>query len=259
MEAWVETVLRGPLSMTGDPATPTPEEAFRAALSARPDLGREEPEIAENIGVQMGHMGLDVLTVSLLRRLRDIAVTLQPKRVAEVGAGIGHTTAWLMDAWSREEVTSPVQVDIMEQGNRFAVILDRVIKRYAMDEVARVVVGHVEEHAPQTRAWRLAHLASEERPPTLMDGLDLVLLRTGLDALGERATSCMDLLRKGGVLLLLEPPVPGENIDDSTEEGAGMIAGFNAWISFVQGCSEHHDLAFVPVHGGTIVAVRKPT
>ena len=49
----------------------------------------------------------------------------------------------------------------------------------------------------------------------------------------------------------------GEDISDSTEEGAAVIAGFNAWISFVHRCSEAHDLAFVPVHGGTIVAVRK--
>ncbi|MEC8264625.1 MAG: hypothetical protein VX011_03740, partial [Candidatus Thermoplasmatota archaeon] len=63
--------------------------------------------------------------------------------------------------------------------------------------------------------------------------------------------------RKGGVLLMIEPPVPGEDISDSTEEGAAIIAGFNAWISFVHRCSEEQDLAFVPVHGGTIVAVRK--
>ncbi|MAI09457.1 MAG: hypothetical protein CMA08_02595 [Euryarchaeota archaeon] len=243
--------------MAGDNTSPTPEEAFRAALSARPDLGREEPEIAANIGVQMGHMGLDVPTVSVVRRIRDIVATLQPKKVAEVGAGIGHTTAWLLDAWTRDEVVAPMRVDIMEQGNRFAVILDRVIKRYAMEAVARVVVGDVEDHAPQTRAWRLAHVTNDDLPPTLMDGLDVVVLRTGPEGLGVRAAASMDLLRKGGVLLLIEPPVPGDNIDDSTEEGAAIIAGFNAWIAFVHRCSEEHDLAFVPVHGGTIVAVRK--
>lgn len=243
--------------MANEGASPSPEEAFRAALGARQDLGRDAPDIAANIGVQMGHMGLDVPTVSVVRRLRDIVVTLQPRKVAEVGAAIGHTTAWLLDAWSREDVVAPDLVDVMEEGNRFAVILDRVIKRYGMEEAARVVVGTVDEHAPQTRAWRLAHLASKERPPTLMDALDVLILRGGIDSLSARATSGLELLRKGGVLLLIEPAVPGEDVNDSTEEGAAIIAGFNAWISFVQRCSEEHDLAFVPVHGGTIVAVRK--
>lgn len=243
--------------MANEGASPSPEEAFRAALGARQDLGRDAPDIAANIGVQMGHMGLDVPTVSVVRRLRDIVVTLQPRKVAEVGAAIGHTTAWLLDAWSREDVVAPDLVDVMEEGNRFAVILDRVIKRYGMEEAARVVVGTVDEHAPQTRAWRLAHLASKERPPTLMDALDVLILRGGIDSLSDRATSGLELLRKGGVLLLIEPAVPGEDVNDSTEEGAAIIAGFNAWISFVQRCSEEHDLAFVPVHGGTIVAVRK--
>ena len=243
--------------MANEGASPSPEEAFRAALGARQDLGRDAPDIAANIGVQMGHMGLDVPTVSVVRRLRDIVVTLQPRKVAEVGAAIGHTTAWLLDAWSREDVVAPDLVDLMEEGNRFAVILDRVIKRYGMEEAARVVVGTVDEHAPQTRAWRLAHLASKERPPTLMDALDVLILRGGIDSLSARATSGLELLRKGGVLLLIEPAVPGEDVNDSTEEGAAIIAGFNAWISFVQRCSEEHDLAFVPVHGGTIVAVRK--
>jgi hypothetical protein len=89
-----------------------------------------------------------------------------------------------------------------------------------------------------------------------MDGLDLAVLRCGLAELGIRATASLELLRKGGVLLVLEPEVPSDNIDDSTEEGAAIIAAFNAWIAFVHHCSEAHDLAFVPVHGGTIVAVR---
>ncbi|MGB0489554.1 MAG: hypothetical protein ACPHK3_06180 [Candidatus Poseidoniaceae archaeon] len=243
--------------MANGAAPPSAEEAFRAALVARQDLGREAPEVAANIGVQMGHMGLDVPTVSVVRRLRDIAVTLQPRKVAEVGGTIGHTTAWLLDAWTRDDVVAPELVDVMEEGNRFAVILDRVIKRYGMEEAARVVVGTVDEHAPQTRAWRLAHLASKERPPTLMDELDLVILRSAIESLGDRASASMELLRMGGVLLLVEPPVPGDDIDDSTEEGAAIIAGFNAWIAFVHRCSEQHDLAFVPVHGGTIVAIRK--
>ena len=90
-----------------------------------------------------------------------------------------------------------------------------------------------------------------------MDELDLVILRSAIESLGVRASASMELLRMGGVLLLVEPPVPGDDIDDSTEEGAAIIAGFNAWIAFVHRCSEQHDLAFVPVHGGTIVAIRK--
>ena len=57
---------------------------------------RDEPEIAANIGQQLQHMGLTTWSISIHRRLRDALVRLSPQSVLEVGASIGHRTAWLL-------------------------------------------------------------------------------------------------------------------------------------------------------------------
>ena len=42
-------------------------------------------------------------SISVLRRLRDAIGRLSPDRVLEVGASIGHRTAWLLDDFERKE------------------------------------------------------------------------------------------------------------------------------------------------------------
>ena len=66
-----------------------------------------EPEIAANIHEQLQHMGLSTWSLSVLRRLRDAVGRLQPTSLLEVGASIGHRTAWLLDEFDRKN-RSPV-------------------------------------------------------------------------------------------------------------------------------------------------------
>ena len=57
---------------------------------------QDEPLIAANIHEQLQHMGLSTWSISVLRRLRDAVGRLAPERILEVGASIGHRTAWLL-------------------------------------------------------------------------------------------------------------------------------------------------------------------
>ena len=61
------------------------------------DLPRDEPEIAANINQQLQHMGLVTWPISVIRRVRDGIYRINPKNVLEVGGGIGHRAAWLLD------------------------------------------------------------------------------------------------------------------------------------------------------------------
>ena len=65
-------------------------------LSKESDLSRDEPEIAANISEQLQHMGLSTWSQSVIRRLRNAIHKIKPKRVIEVGAGIGHRSAWFL-------------------------------------------------------------------------------------------------------------------------------------------------------------------
>ena len=70
------------------------------ALMAAPKRGsRTESEVARSIGVQLAHMDLTSWSISIRRRVRDIVLSMAPDRILEVGAGIGHLSAWLYDAF----------------------------------------------------------------------------------------------------------------------------------------------------------------
>ncbi len=231
-------------------------EAFRAALGPRHDLPRSEPEVAEGIAVQMRHMGMEPLSLSVVRRFRDITATLSPKHIIEIGATIGHLSSWLLAHWSTKDVDSPASYDVVESGARFAVILQRVLERHNATGWGRVLVGSIDDQRARTKAWRLAHVGSTERPPSVGDHADVILVHPST-SLSDDVRASVDLLREGGVLLTLEPEVPGEDVTMDTPEGAQSIASFNGWIAMVHDLSSSHDLAFLPVTGGTIVALRR--
>lgn len=230
-------------------------DAFRSALGPRSDLSRAEPDVAANIAVQMSHMGMQPLSLSLIRRLRDVVATVRPNKVLECGAGIGHLSAWLLDHWTMHDDEVPEAYEIMEQGSRFAVILNRVLERYEATEWSRIHVGSLTEQRAETQAWRLANLRATVPPPTVMDGLDLAIVHPSPTMIDD-VQAAVSLLREGGILLTVEPQVPDDATDPESEEGAASIALFNAWMEFVRSAAEHHDPAFMPVTGGTLVAVR---
>ena len=91
---------------------------------------QDEPLIAANIHEQLQHMGLSTWSISVLRRIRDAIGRLSPDRVLEVGASIGHRTAWLLDDFERKE-RSPKALTLVEQGGKFGVILQRLLDKRA--------------------------------------------------------------------------------------------------------------------------------
>ena len=103
------------------------DEILAALLTANKELSRDEPEVATNIGLQLEHMGLSTWSISVRRRIRDAISRLEPKNIIQTGAGIGHLSAWLFDHF--EQVEGIENFQMIEDGNRFAVILKRLSQR----------------------------------------------------------------------------------------------------------------------------------
>ncbi|MEC9118106.1 MAG: hypothetical protein VX854_01090, partial [Candidatus Thermoplasmatota archaeon] len=93
------------------------EDIMTALLSESKERDQEEPEIAANITQQMLHMELEPLPRSMRSRFRDIVERLSPNRLIEVGAGIGHLSAWFHDIWVDSK--HPESYVMIEEGNRF--------------------------------------------------------------------------------------------------------------------------------------------
>ena len=105
----------------------TRSELLGHILSKSSDMSRDEPIIAQNIFEQLKHMGLLPghyrYSSPKGRYSQDF-----PSHILEVGGGIGHRSAWLMDLFTNNQL--PERYDIIEQGNKFAVILHRLSTRY---------------------------------------------------------------------------------------------------------------------------------
>ena len=240
-------------------------EVLEALLARHPDLSRDEPEVAANIGAQMSHMGMAPLPLAVLRRLRDIAVRREAKHVIEVGAGIGHLTAWLLDAWSETD-SRPAHYDVLEEGGKFGVILHRCVDRYEAGTWARPVVGPFSALMAATDTWEAAHrtlleAAATEKPPMHRPhDLAIIAGQSGrLDAL----EGILPHMAKNGLILTLEPAAPTADVGKIPSSGEltpaqAEVVEFNRWIRFIQQVSTTHEVAFVPLHGGTLVAILAP-
>ena len=114
------------------------EEVLAAILAADKELSRDEPEVAANIGHQLEHMGLTTWSISVRRRIRDAIARISPKQIIHTGAGIGHLSAWILDHFDGKPDLKKFQ--IIEEGNRFAVILTRLCQRYSSVPTS-IVVG----------------------------------------------------------------------------------------------------------------------
>ena len=131
------------------------EDALAALLAKNPDMPRDEPEVAASIGAQLEHMELTSMPTGLRRRIRDVISRVQPKRVCEVGSGIGHLSAWLFDYWSQD--SKPEHFDMIEAGGKFGVILTRLLRRYNAEEWAHVRVGEFETLCAEMDSWKAAN------------------------------------------------------------------------------------------------------
>ncbi len=234
MRSLVKGCHRGPIMR---------EEFLASLLTANKELSRDEPEVAANIGLQLEHMGLTTWSISVRRRIRDALSRLEPSNVLQTGAGIGHLSAWLLDHF--ESTKGIENFQMIEEGNRFAVILTRLKERYSSVS-SSIVVGTPTLLAGELNAWNI----SKSGDPPMIPSADAIIVDTTLPKLAGDISAMLPILTKNGVLLTVEPTPPVGERDDEDPE----VVGFNAWMELIRTSNETHHIAFAPLFGGSIVA-----
>ena len=237
-------------------AQPERSEILGHLLAKGSELSRDEPMIAANINEQLKHMGLSTWSLSVLRRIRDAIYRIKPQYILEVGAGIGHRTAWLLDLF--ELHNQPSRYDIVEQGGKFAVIIKRLVDRYEAANWTNIKVGELPSLAAETIAWKVATITGvqlDESP--LYHDYDVIIVDEKLPNIATYIENCLTLLSKNGIILTTEPIVPSGEVDEEDKEMMAMVDGFNSWIDLIKQYQDTYYIAFAPVFGGTIVAFLK--
>jgi predicted O-methyltransferase YrrM len=226
-------------------------------LSPDDTRSRDEPEIASNIGIQLQHMGLSTWSISILRRLRDALGRLKPQSILEVGAGIGHRSAWIYDLFATDE-SKPVCYQLVEDGAKFAVILRRLMLRHDAESYTSIVVGNIDALVAETNAWHAASSTGVEvGTPPLQSNHDAVLVDGTSENRAKNVEALLPFLSPSGVLFTVEPDMPLGNIEEDDVEGMRLVEGFNQWMKFIQSATETYHIAFMPLFGGTLVAMTK--
>jgi predicted O-methyltransferase YrrM len=238
-------------------------ESVMAALLAKDSTrSRDEPEVAANIGAQLAHMELTSWPISIRRRIRDVVGRLQPQRICEVGAGIGHLSAWLFDLWSDGD--APKVFEMVEPGGKFGVILQRQIQRYSARDWAAVKVGRFEQLVAEQIAWLAANSSIADSAkdigggnPILSAPFDCIIVDVEIDSLVECLEAALTVTESGGIILTVEPEVPTEDLSQADAEGRRQITGFQKWIDFIHKIKDQCELAFQPLYGGTLVVIHR--
>lgn len=169
--------------------------------------------------------------------------------VLEVGASIGHRTAWLLDQFERTERT-PTALTLVEQGGKFAVILQRLLQRYEAMDWASVVVGDPEQLAAEHQAWTLASATVTELSQTPFEsGYDVIVIDGPSPVRAGLVATYLPLLNDNGVLFTVEPDMPTGDVAEDDVEGMAMVNGFNRWIELVGETQATHHVAFMPLFG----------
>jgi len=232
---------------------PSKDEVLAFIMSKDSELERGEPQIAYNIAQQLQHMGLSTWSQSVIRRLRNSIDKLKPQRIIEVGASIGHRSAWLFDLFTT--TSRPERYDLVEQGAKFAVILHRLMTRYDSKDWTNIVVGELQSLVAETNAWKAASATGlEVGDSPLAVKCDAIIVDSKIEELAESIRLMLPLLDDGGVLFTCEPAVPSGDIDENDEEMMKHVNGFNSWIELISQTQETHHVAFMPLFEGTLVA-----
>tara|TARA_B100000927_G_C16470806_1_gene471450 strand:- start:57 stop:872 length:816 start_codon:yes stop_codon:yes gene_type:complete len=246
-------------------------EMLERLLSEDPNRTDKEPEIASSIGEQMLLMGLRTMPRSLRVRIRDISSRVPLGNAILVGGGIGHLSAWLFDLWcgvptdeNRNARPRPDSFIIVEEGARFGVIIDRLIRRYDAETWSRVIAKPWSEITAEVTSWSAAaaSLPSSARPSDIPLPVSLVIVDLPDSERSAAASSAFDILSPDGLLIVPEPEVPTGDVgvpDEGQEptEAQSKVIAFNQWISFIKRVSDNHSVSFVELSGGTLAVIRR--
>ncbi len=235
--------------MLMDDGLPSVDTALSSLLSRRLDIPAEEPQIAQAIAVQGSHMELRLLPLEIRCRIRDAISRFNPNVLVEVGSGIGVLSAWMLDHFHSTPESAPDAYYLVEGGPKFAVILTRLLQRYQTPKWSHILVGRFESIIAESRA---AHAVGSADLGTLLPKeVDAVIVDVGLSSLADCVRSGLDLLAPGGLLLCAEPETP----TDVTPADDPSIGDFQRWMDLVRDEHERRPVAFVPLEGGTLVAM----
>lgn len=231
---------------------PTEREAFAWLLAEDPELGDEEPKVAAAINEQLSHMELSSQDIDAIRRIRDVAVRHNPKKIIEVGGGIGHLSAWLLDAFS--SANNPPEYTIVEAGNKFAAILLRLTQRFDASGWTHVSGMRFQELAGVCNAWLISNKAllnsssmEASNAPAAIPA-DLIIIDVGEEEQVDCIKESLSLLSVNGLLLTIEPNVPFEG---ASEAEANL---FQLWMDLIRDIQETYRIGFVPLKTSTLVA-----
>lgn len=232
-------------------------EVLAHLLSSDDSRSRDEPEIATNIGTQLKHMGLTTWSISLLRRLRDALGRLKPDSILEVGAGIGHRSAWIYDLFAVDGL-QPQRYQLVEDGAKFAVILRRLMLRHDAESYTSIVVGNLDALIGETNAWHAASSTGlEVGSPRIESQNDAIIVDGLSENRARNVESLLPFLSNSGVLFTVEPDMPLGNVEEDDKDGMRLVDGFNQWMELIKSITETHHVAFMPLFGGTLVALTK--
>ena len=246
-------------------------EVLDRLLCEDTERGDSEPDIAASIGEQMLHMSLRPLPRSMRARIRDVCARVPARNAMLVGGGIGHLSAWLLDLWCGDPVNPPEKPPphpesfrIVEPGGKFAVIIDRLIRRHGAEDWAQIVQTPWAELAAEAATWSAASASLPDLAGTYSVPLpqDLIIIDAPEAERAATAATAFELLSPGGVMLVQEPEVPTGDVGlpsspSRMTPAQRKVESFNAWIEFVKHISENHSLGFVELTGGTLAVVRR--
>ena len=134
---------------------------------------------------------------------------------------------------------------MIEDGNRFAVILKRLSQRYSSVS-SSIVVGSPALLCGELKAWNI----SKTGDSPILPNADAIIVDAPMTKLASDVKAMLPILNPNGVLFTVEPTPP---VGDRTEDDPEVV-GFNNWMDLIRSSNETHHLAFVPLFGGSIVA-----
>ncbi len=232
---------------------PSERDALAWLMSEDENLTKEEPQLASAISQQLKHMELSSLDIVSIRRIRDVALRHNPKKIIEVGGGIGYLSSWILDIFSSQE--NKPEYTIVESGNKFAAILLRLIQRFNAVEWAKIISMKFQELVGECNAWLLSNkalinssnLEAINSPAPVPS--DLIIIDVGSEEQVECIRDGLTILAKNGLLLTIEPPVPFEGASNE------HIDQFQNWIDLIREIKDSHRVAFVPLEKTTLVGI----
>lgn len=226
----------------------TAREALAALLQRHDSLPREIPPVSAAIAEQAQHMSLPLPSTSICRRIRDIVIRFRPERLLEVNASIGLVTSWLLAAHEHHGF-HPISHHVLDRGGKFGVILQRLIARFGSPEHVHLCIAEYDALLAESRAVQALADSGSHHLPT---EVDMVIVDVMSHPDVSDVSVALSHLRKGGLLIVVEPPEPPE---DASKDDPSVIR-FQSWIDLIHREHDRRAISFVPITGGVLVGMQ---